>query len=68
MDPISRATVPNAIPATPRVGEMAPLAPAQPVPSSSAAAALAIQSSTQVDLSPLGQFLSGVALSPRQRQ
>ena len=66
MDPISRATVPNAIPATPRVGEMAPLAPAQPVPSSSAAAALAIQSSTQVDLSPLGQFLSGVALSRRQ--
>ncbi|MGK5012133.1 hypothetical protein [Janthinobacterium sp. MDB2-8] len=66
MDPISRATVPNAIPATPRVGETAPLAPALPVPSSSAAAALAIQSSTQVDISPLGQFLSGVALSRRQ--
>ncbi|TNC76508.1 hypothetical protein FHI69_13105 [Janthinobacterium lividum] len=69
MDPISRATVPNTIPATPRVGEtvpLAPLAPALPVPPSSAAAALAIQSSTQVDISPLGQFLSGVALSRRQ--
>ncbi|MEF2270245.1 hypothetical protein V3C40_25985 [Janthinobacterium sp. LS2A] len=69
MDPISRATVPNTIPATSRVGEtvpLAPLAPALPVPPSSAAAALAIQSSTQVDISPLGQFLSGVALSRRQ--
>ena len=68
MDPISRATVPNTIPATPRVGAatLAPLAPATSVPPSSAAAALAIQSSTQVDLSPLGQFLSGVALSRRQ--
>ncbi|MGX9777038.1 hypothetical protein ACWYXN_26515 [Janthinobacterium aestuarii] len=69
MDPISRATVPNTIPATPRVGEtvpLAPLAPALPVPPSSAAVALAIQSSTQVDISPLGQFLSGVALSRRQ--
>ena len=66
MDPISRATVPNTIPATPRVGETAPLAPALPVPASGAAAALAILSSTQVDLSPLGKFLSGVALSRRQ--
>ena len=66
MDPISRATVPNTIPATSRVGETAPLAPALPVPASGAAAALAILSSTQVDLSPLGQFLSGVALSRRQ--
>ena len=66
MDPISRATVPNAIPATPRVGETAPLAPALPVPPSGAAAALAILSSSQVDISPLGQFLSGVALSRRQ--
>ncbi|WFR81368.1 hypothetical protein P9875_09460 [Janthinobacterium rivuli] len=66
MDPISRATVPNTIPATSRVGETVPLAPAQPVPSSGAAAALAILSSTQVDISPLGQFLSGVALSRRQ--
>ncbi|WP_402720596.1 hypothetical protein [Janthinobacterium rivuli] len=69
MDPISRATVPNTIPATSRVGEtvpLAPLAPALPVPPSSAAAALAILSSTQVDISPLGQFLSGVALSRRQ--
>lgn len=68
MDPISRATVPNTIPSTPRVGAatLAPLAPATSVPPSSAAAALAIQSSTQVDLSPLGQFLSGVALSRRQ--
>ena len=66
MDPISRATVPNVIPATPRVGATAPLAPALPAPSSSAAAALAALSSTQVDLSPLGQFLSGVALSRRQ--
>ena len=68
MDPISRATVPNTIPATPRVGAatLAPLAPATSVPPASAAAALVIQSSTQVDLSPLGQFLSGVALSRRQ--
>ena len=66
MDPISRATVPNVIPATPRVGATAPLAPALPVASSSAAAALAALSSTEVDLSPLGQFLSGVALSRRQ--
>ncbi|MEG2031812.1 MAG: hypothetical protein RR376_14310, partial [Janthinobacterium sp.] len=69
MDPISRATVPNTIPTPSRVGAtatLAPLAPALPVPPSSAAAALAIQSSTQVDLSPLGQFLSGVALSRRQ--
>ena len=66
MDPISRATVPNVIPATPRVGATAPLAPALPVPSSRAAPALAALSSTQVDLSPLGQFLSGVALSRRQ--
>ncbi|MFA6068979.1 MAG: hypothetical protein WC810_10410 [Janthinobacterium sp.] len=66
MDPISRATVPNTIPATFRVGETAPLAPALPVPASGAAAALAALSSTQVDLSPLGQFLSGVALSRRQ--
>ncbi|QYG09049.1 hypothetical protein [Janthinobacterium sp. PAMC25594] len=66
MDPISRATVPNTIPAMSRVGETAALAPALPVPPSSAAAALAALSSTQVDLSPLGQFLSGVALSRRQ--
>ncbi|MGK5043309.1 hypothetical protein ACQ4WQ_23535 [Janthinobacterium sp. GB1R12] len=66
MDPISRATVPNTIPATSRVDQTAPLAPALPVPPSSAAAALAVLSSTQVDISPLGQFLSGVALSRRQ--
>ncbi|PHV21627.1 hypothetical protein CSQ92_00455 [Janthinobacterium sp. BJB446] len=66
MDPISRATVPNTIPATSRVGATAPLPPVLPVPPSSAAAALAILSSTQVDISPLGQFLSGVALSRRQ--
>lgn len=66
MDPISRATVPNTIPATSRVDQTAPLAPALPLPPSSAAAALAALSSTQVDISPLGQFLSGVALSRRQ--
>ena len=66
MDPISRATLPNAIPATPRVGDTAPLTPAAAVPASSAAAAKAILPSTQVDISPLGQFLSGVALSRRQ--
>jgi hypothetical protein len=66
MDPISRATVPNTIPATSRVDQTAPLAPALPVPPSSTAAALAALSSTQVDISPLGQFLSGVALSRRQ--
>ncbi|MGK5081084.1 hypothetical protein [Janthinobacterium sp. HLX7-2] len=66
MDPISRATLPNAIPATPRVGETAALAPAVRVPTSAAPAAIPILSSTQVDISPLGQFLSGVALSRRQ--
>ncbi|CAM3103492.1 hypothetical protein [Janthinobacterium lividum] len=66
MDPISRATVPNTIPATSRVNATAPLPPVLPVPPSSEAAALAILSSTQVDISPLGQFLSGVALSRRQ--
>ncbi|MDN2712702.1 hypothetical protein O0880_25110 [Janthinobacterium sp. SUN118] len=66
MDPISRATLPNIIPATPRVGETAPLAPAVPMPAAGAAAAISILSSTQVDISPLGQFLSGVALSRRQ--
>ncbi|OEZ83773.1 hypothetical protein JAB8_44170 [Janthinobacterium sp. HH106] len=66
MDPISRATVPNTIPVTSRVDQTAPLAPALPVPPSSAAVALAALSSTQVDISPLGQFLSGVALSRRQ--
>ena len=66
MDPISRATLPNIIPATPRVGETAPLAPAAAVPASGAAAVNAILASTQVDISPLGQFLSGVALSRRQ--
>ena len=66
MEPISRATLPNVIPATPRVGETAPLSPAAPVPAAGAAAAIPLLSSTQVDLSPLGQFLSGVALSRRQ--
>ncbi|MGK5020670.1 hypothetical protein [Janthinobacterium sp. LB2P10] len=66
MDPISRASVPNAIPATPRVGEAAALAPASPVPWSGAPATLAVLPSTQVELSALGQFLSGVALSRRQ--
>ena len=66
MDPISRATLPNVIPATPRVGETAPLAPAAAVPAPGAAAVNAILASTQVDISPLGQFLSGVALSRRQ--
>ncbi|PHV25116.1 hypothetical protein CSQ93_25530 [Janthinobacterium sp. BJB426] len=66
MDLISRATVPNTIPATSRVGATAPLAPALPVLPSGAAALNTILSSTQVDISPLGQFLSGVALSRRQ--
>ncbi|MFZ4876891.1 hypothetical protein ACL9RI_17575 [Janthinobacterium sp. Mn2066] len=64
MDPISRATLPNIIPATPKVGPAGASAPL----SSTAAAHLAIPliSSTLVDISPLGQFLSGVALSRRQ--
>jgi peptidoglycan DL-endopeptidase RipA len=64
MDPISRATLPNIIPATPKVGQAGALAPVSPT----AAANLAIPliSSTLVDISPLGQFLSGVALSRRQ--
>src|SRR5450830_1277519 len=64
MDPISRATLPNIIPATPKVGQAGTSAPVSPT----AAANLAIPliSSTLVDISPLGQFLSGVALSRRQ--
>ena len=64
MDPISRATLPNAIPATPRVGDTVPVARTASVPA--AGAAIPILPSTQVDISPLGQFLSGVALSRRQ--
>jgi hypothetical protein len=66
MDPISRATVPNAIPATPRVAEAAPLARTAAVPAAGAANTIPTLASTQVDISPLGQFLSGVALSRRQ--
>ncbi|WP_146012437.1 hypothetical protein, partial [Janthinobacterium sp. AD80] len=66
MDPISRATLPNVIPATTRVGETAPVARAAPVPAAGAATPIPILASTQVDISPLGQFLSGVALSRRQ--
>ena len=66
MDPISRATVPNAIPATPRVAEAAPLARTAAVPAAGVANTIPTLASTQVDISPLGQFLSGVALSRRQ--
>src|SRR5450830_501971 len=64
MDPISRATLPNIIPATSKVGPAGTAAPLSPT----AAANLAIPliSSTLVDISPLGQFLSGLALSRRQ--
>jgi len=64
MDPISRATLPNIIPATPKVGQAGALAPVSPT--AAANIAIPLISSTLVDISPLGQFLSGVALSRRQ--
>ncbi|MBB5609046.1 MULTISPECIES: hypothetical protein [unclassified Janthinobacterium] len=64
MDPISRATLPNIIPATPKVGQAGALAPVSPT--AAANIAIPLVSSTLVDISPLGQFLSGVALSRRQ--
>lgn len=64
MDPISRATLPNIIPATPKAGQAGALAPVSPT--AAANIAIPLISSTLVDISPLGQFLSGVALSRRQ--
>ncbi|WP_300753520.1 hypothetical protein [Janthinobacterium sp.] len=66
MDPISRATLPNIIPATPKVAQAGALAPASGTAVAPNVAAIPLIASTLVDISPLGQFLSGVALSRRQ--
>src|SRR5471032_3240178 len=66
MDPISRATLPNIIPATPKVDQAGALAPGSVTAVAPNLAAIPLIASTLVDISPLGQFLSGVALSRRQ--
>lgn len=66
MDPISRATLPNIIPATPKVDQAGALASSSSTAVAPNLAAIPLIASTLVDISPLGQFLSGVALSRRQ--
>jgi len=68
MDPISRATLPNIIPATPKVDQAGALASSSSTAVAPNLAAIPLIASTLVDISPLGQFLSGVALSRRQLQ
>ncbi|OYO25721.1 hypothetical protein [Janthinobacterium sp. PC23-8] len=66
MDPVSTATLANVVPASARVGNAAPVTPASAAILANAALANPLVASTQVDISPLGQYLSGVALSRRQ--
>ncbi|OBV41437.1 hypothetical protein [Janthinobacterium psychrotolerans] len=66
MDPVSSATLANVVPASARVGSSAPVTPASAAILANAALVKPLASSTQVDISPLGQYLSGVALSRRQ--
>lgn len=66
MDPIPRATLANTIAPTTRIGETAAVTPATAAAIANAQAAAPLVASTLVDISPLGQFLSGVALSRRQ--
>lgn len=66
MDPVSSATLASVAPASTRVGSAAPVTPASAAILANAALANPLVSSTQVDISPLGQYLSGVALSRRQ--
>ena len=66
MDPVSSATLANVVPASARVGSTAPVTPASAAILANAALVNPLVSSTQVDISPLGQYLSGVALSRRQ--
>lgn len=66
MDPVSSATLANVVPASTRVGSAAAVTPASAAILANAALVNPLVSSTQVDISPLGQYLSGVALSRRQ--
>lgn len=66
MDPVSSATLANVVPASTRVGNAAAVTPASAAILANAALVNPLVSSTQVDISPLGQYLSGVALSRRQ--
>lgn len=66
MDPVSSATLTNVVPASTRIGTAAAVTPASAAILANAALVNPLVSSTQVDISPLGQYLSGVALSRRQ--
>lgn len=66
MDPVSSATLANVVPASTRVGTAAAVTPASAAILANAALVNPLVSSTKVDISPLGQYLSGVALSRRQ--
>lgn len=66
MDPVSSATLANVVPASTRIGTAAAVTPASAAILANAALVNPLVSSTQVDISPLGQYLSGVALSRRQ--
>ncbi|WP_426078352.1 hypothetical protein [Janthinobacterium sp. PSPC3-1] len=66
MDPVSSATLANVVPASTRVGTAAAVTPASAAILANAALVNPLVSSTQVDISPLGQYLSGVAMSRRQ--
>ena len=65
MDPVTRAALANTIIPATRIGETAGVTPATAAAIANARAAPLV-ASAQVDISPLGQFLSGVALSRRQ--
>ena len=66
MDPVTRATLANTIAPATRIGETAAVTPAAAAAIANAQGAAPLVASAQVDISPLGQFLSGVALSRRQ--
>ncbi|MGK5027758.1 hypothetical protein [Janthinobacterium sp. RB2R34] len=66
MDPVSSATLANVVPASTRVGSAAAVTPASAAILANTALVNPLVSSTLVDISPLGQYLSGVALSRRQ--
>ena len=66
MDPVSSATLANVVPASTRVGSADAVTPASAAILANAALVNPLVSSTKVDISPLGQYLSGVALSRRQ--
>ncbi|KAB8037433.1 hypothetical protein [Janthinobacterium aquaticum] len=66
MDPIPRTTLTNTIAPSTRIGETAAVTPATATVVATPQGAVGLVASAQVDISPLGQFLSGVALSRRQ--